>query len=97
MPHHRVPDYDDLLKAAENLAYFFCCEPPHITTPRHVGSIEANSPTRGHCGEHTLPIGAQWAERCMEIEGRHIADSSELVRLKRVYCVGLPVKINPRR
>jgi hypothetical protein len=96
MPHHRVPDYDDFLKAAENLAYFFRSEPPHITTPRYVGSIEANSPTGGHRGEHTPPIGAQGGERGMEVEGRYIADSSELVRLKRVYRVVFPIKTNFR-
>lgn len=59
--HHAVAEDDDFLEAAQDLADFFGGEPAHVAASGHVGRVEADAASAGHCCDH---CSAVWAERC---------------------------------
>lgn len=52
MPHHAIPNNDDLLEPAKDLTDLFGREPTHVTASRHVRSIIADTATGRHCRDH---------------------------------------------
>ena len=79
MPHHTVPDDDDLLETAEDVAHLFGGEPTHVAATRHIRSIHSDTAARRHGREHGLAVVAERRERRVEVRGRDVARATVLV------------------
>ena len=92
MPHHAVTQDDNLFEPRQNLTDFLGGEPPHVTSPGHVGSIEANASSSGHGIDEGFSVIAEGCEGRVEIERGDVACVAVLVGCECVDAVRVAVR-----